>query len=128
MPYRRPDGKALLTFAVQPDFAAALKEYAESSKVSMTHVAISAIARKLKGAGYWPRFTPATLEDIKRRRIDAMVAGRQRQREEAKAGTASTPRLTRRKRRQHPPGGRSIGGRAPGRSIRTRAKRDGLYF
>ena len=65
MPYRRPDGKVLLTFAVRPDFAAALKEYAEFSKVSMTHVAISASARKVKDAGYWPRFTPETLENTK---------------------------------------------------------------
>ena len=82
----RPGGLKHMGLAFWPEFHKALKQYAADKHLTMTHVIVDAVARRMKRAGYWPVLTAEANERRKRRRIQRMVEGRQRQRRAAGEG------------------------------------------
>ena len=65
---------------VRPEFHKPLNQYAADWRLTMTHVIIDAVARRLKRTGCWPVLTAGAKERRKRRRIKRMVEGQQRKR------------------------------------------------
>ena len=88
MSYLRPDGKVDVHIAARPDWAKALKEYAEYSHKTMTHVIIEAVSRRMKLAGYWP---VETSEEQAERRRRAIAQKKAREAEKGKPRSRQDP-------------------------------------
>ena len=113
MPYQRPDGKASLHLAVRPDLAKMLKLYAEDYSVTMTHVVVDCVARRLKRHGYWPVGIDKERNERRRLgRLKRMSEASKKKRAERRDGEG--PSGTTAQQPKHPKrnggGGRSIGG------------------
>ena len=88
MSYLRPDGKVDVHIAARPDWAKALKEYAEYRHQTMTHVIIEAVSRRMKLAGYWP---VETSEEKAERRRRAIAQKKAREAEKGKPHSRHDP-------------------------------------
>ena len=119
----RPDGLRQMGLAVYPDWHKALKEYAAYKNLTMTHVIIDAVSRRMQREGYWPR---RTAEEKERRRLAYMKRKTEARKRQAQGDL--TPGVSHKtaadKKKRHGPSriaagraGRSIGGRG-GKPIR----------
>ena len=129
MPYQRPDGKAALHLAVRPDFAKMLKLYAEARRVTMTHVVVDCVARRLNRHGYWP--VGIDKERNERRRLGRLkrmseASKKKRAERRAKGGPSGTTAQPKHPKRSSG-GGRSIAGANVARDIGQTRKGGSSY-
>lgn len=75
MGYLGPDGLKHMGLAVWPEFHKPLKQYAADRQLTMTHVIVVAVDRRLKRADYWPVLTAEAKERRQCRRFKRIVQG-----------------------------------------------------